>query len=107
MTNRPWLIVVFLGGTVLITALLLVLIPPTYTAEVLLLIERKPLRVLERHEASAELFVPDDYGFYQTQYALLQSRALAAQVIRELRLNPQHLGGKGQGMLEGAKLYGR
>jgi uncharacterized protein involved in exopolysaccharide biosynthesis len=107
MTNRPWLIVVFCCGTVLLTALLLMLIPPTYTAEVLLLIERKPPRVLERHEALAEFFVPDDYGFYQTQYALLQSRALAAQVIRELRLNPQHLRGEGQGMLEGAQLYNR
>jgi uncharacterized protein involved in exopolysaccharide biosynthesis len=107
VTRRPWLIVVFLCGTVFTTALLLGLIPPTYTAEVLLLIERKPLRVLERHEASAELFVPDDYGFYQTQYALLQSRALAAQVIRELRLNPRHLRGEGQGTLEGAKLYNR
>ena len=91
ITNRPWLIAGFFCGTVLTTTLLLVLMPPTYTAEVMLLIERKPPRVLEMPEASAELFVPDDYGFYKTQYALLESRALAAQVIRELRLNPQHL----------------
>jgi uncharacterized protein involved in exopolysaccharide biosynthesis len=58
-------------------------------------------------EASAEIFVPDDDGFYNTQYALLQSRALAAQVIRDLRLNPQHLRSEGQGMLEGVKLYSR
>ena len=103
MTNRPWLIAVFFCGTVLTTTLLLVLMPPTYTAEVMLLIERKSPRVLERHEASAELFVPDDYSFYKTQYALLQSRALAAQVIRELRLTTQHLRGEGQGMLEGGQ----
>jgi uncharacterized protein involved in exopolysaccharide biosynthesis len=104
MTNRLRLIAVFFCGTVLTTALLLVLIPPTYTAEVMLLIERKPPRVLDRHEASAELFVLDDYDFYKTQYELLKSRALAAQVIRELQQHPQHLRGEGKGMLEGIKL---
>jgi len=92
---------------VLTTALLLVLMPPTYTAEVMLLIERKPPRVLEMHEVSAELFVPDDYDFYKTQYELLKSRALAAQVIRELQLTPQNLRGEGKGILEGVKLYSR
>ena len=107
ITNRFWLIAVFFCGTVLATALLLVLMPPTYTVEVMLLIERKPPRVLDMYEASADLFVPDDDGFYQTQYELLKSRALAAQVIRELRLNPQHLRGKDKVVLEGAKLYSR
>jgi uncharacterized protein involved in exopolysaccharide biosynthesis len=107
ISNRFWLIAVFFCGTVLATALLLLLMPPTYTAEVMLLIERKPPRVLDRHEASGELFVPDEYDFYKTQYELLKSRALAAQVIRELRLNPQYLKGEGKGMLEGGKLYSR
>jgi uncharacterized protein involved in exopolysaccharide biosynthesis len=107
MTHRSWLIVIFFCGTVFTTALLLGLIPPTYTAEVMLLIEWKPPRVLEVHEASADLFVPDEAGFYRTQYALLKSRALAAQVIRELRLNSQDLNGEGPGMLEGGKLHSR
>jgi uncharacterized protein involved in exopolysaccharide biosynthesis len=107
MTNRLWLIAAFFCATVLITALLLVLIPPTYTAEVMLLIERKPPRVLDRHEVAAEIVVPDDYDFYKTQYELLKSRALAAQVIRELQLHPQQLRGKGQGMLDGVKLDSR
>ena len=107
ISNRFWLITVFFCGTVLATALFLLLMPPTYTAEVMLLIERKPPRVLDRHEASAEFFVPDEYDFYKTQYELLKSRALAAQVIQELRLNPQNLKGEGKGMLEGGKLYSR
>ena len=107
MTNRLRLIAMFFCGTVLTTALLLALIPPTYTAEVMLLIERKPPRVLDRHEASAEISVPDDYDFYRTQYELLKSRALAAQVIRELQLHPQHLKGEGKGMLEGVQLDSR
>ena len=108
ITNRLWLIAVCFCGTVLATALLLVLIPPTYTAEVTLLIERKPPRVLHMPEASAEPLVPDEYDFYKTQYALLKSRTLAAQVIRELRLNLQNLGrDESTGMLEGAQLYSR
>ena len=107
ITNRFWLIAVFFCGTVLATALLLLLMSPTYTAEVMLLIERKPPRVLDGHEASAELFVPDEYDFYKTQYELLKSRALAAQVIRELRLNPQNLKGEGKGLLDGVKTYSR
>jgi uncharacterized protein involved in exopolysaccharide biosynthesis len=107
MTHRFWLIAVFCCGTVLTTALLLVLMPPTYTAEVTLLIERTPPRVLERHGASAELSVLDDDGFYQTQYALLKSRALAAQVIRVLRLPPQYLRGEGTGRPEGVELSRR
>jgi uncharacterized protein involved in exopolysaccharide biosynthesis len=98
---------VFFCGTVLTTALVLVLMPPTYTAEVTLLIERKPPRVLDMHAASAELLVPDEYDFYKTQYELLKSRALAAQVIRELELTPQNLRSEGKGMLEGVKLYSR
>jgi len=107
ITNRLRLIAVVFGGTVLATVLLLVLTPPTYMAEVMLLIERKPPRVQDMHEVSAEFFVPDDYDFYKTQYELLKSRALAAQVIRELRLTSQNLRGEGKGMLEGVKLYSR
>jgi len=107
ITNRLRLIAVVFGGTVLATVLLLVLTPPTYMAEVMLLIERKPPRVQDMPEVSAEFFVPDDYDFYKTQYELLKSRALAAQVIRELGLNPQHLRGESKGMLEGIRLYSR
>ena len=107
IAKRFRLIAGFFCGTVLATVLLLVLMPPAYTAEVMLLIERKPPRVLDMHGASAEFFVPDEYDFYKTQYELLKSRALAAQVIRELRLTPQHLRGEGIGMLERVKLYSR
>jgi polysaccharide biosynthesis transport protein len=108
ITNRLRLITVFFCGTVLATVLFLMLMPRTYTAEVTLLIERKPPRVLDIHETSTEPLVPDEYDFYQTQYELLKSRALAAQVIRELELSPQNLKrSEGKGMLEGVKLYSR
>src|SRR5262245_30639101 len=65
ITNRLRLIAVFFCGTVLTTALLLLLLPRTYTAEVMLLIERKPPQVLDRHEASSQTFVPDEFDFYK------------------------------------------
>src|SRR5712692_2543889 len=108
ITNRFRLIAVFFICTVLATVLVIVLMPPTYTAEVTLLIERKPPRVLDIHEVSAEPLVPDEYDFYKTQYELLKSRALAAQVIRELGLNPKNFSkGEGKGLLDGVKTYSR
>jgi uncharacterized protein involved in exopolysaccharide biosynthesis len=93
---------------VLATVFLLMLMPQTYTAEVTLLIERKPPHVLDLPEASAEPLGPDEYDFYKTQYELLKSRALATQVLRELGLGPQSFErGEGKGMLEGVKLYSR
>src|SRR5262252_545610 len=99
ITNRLRLITVCLCATVLATVLLLALRPPTYTAEVTLLIERKSPRALDMHEVSTDLFVPDEHDFYKTQYELLKSRVLAAQVIRKLGLNPQNLQGEGKGLL--------
>ena len=51
ITNRLRLITVFFCCTVLATVLFLMLMPPTYTAEVTLLIERKPPRALDMPEA--------------------------------------------------------
>lgn len=108
ITNRLRLIAMFFFGTVLTTMLVIMLMPSTYTAEVTLLIERKPPRVLDIHEVSVEPLVPDEYDFYKTQYELLKSRALAAQVIRELELNPKNLSkNEGKGILDGVKIYRR
>lgn len=85
------LIVVFFTCTVLATGLVLWYMPATYTAEVTLLIERKPPRVLDIHDTAGEAQVPDEYDFYKTQYELLKSRTLAAQVVRELALQPHLL----------------
>lgn len=88
ITSHLRLIILFFCGTLLTTGLVLVIMPTTYTAEVTLLIERKPPRILDINEAAGESLVPDEYDFYKTQFELLKSRTLAAQVIRELGLNP-------------------
>lgn len=106
--NRFRLIVSFFLCTVLATILVIVLMPSTYTAEVTLLIERQPPRVLDIREVSTEPLVPDEYDFYKTQYELLKSRALAARVIRELGLNPENpTAGEDKKLLDGIKTYRR
>jgi len=108
ITNRLRLIALFFVGTILATGLVILLMPATYTAEVTLLIERKPPRILDIHEVSVEPLVPDEYDFYKTQYELLKSRALAAQVIRDLGLNPTNLQkGEAKGLLDGLTTYRR
>jgi capsular exopolysaccharide synthesis family protein len=69
-----------------LTLLALILMTPQYTASTTLLIERQPPQVLNITELITESATNDQYDYYKTQYELLQSRGLAAQVIKELDL---------------------
>ena len=85
--RKHWrLITVFSLSTVLATVLVIFIITPLYTAETSLLIERKTPQVLDIREVLSEPLTQDEYDFYKTQYEILKSRALAAQVIQEQRL---------------------
>src|SRR6266511_2319698 len=86
LRKHSWLIATFFFGTVLATALVVLTMTPIYTAETTLLIERKAPQVLDMQQALSESLGPDEYDYYKTQYQILQSRVLAAQVIRELDL---------------------
>jgi polysaccharide biosynthesis transport protein len=94
------LIATFFVGTLLATALALLLTSPTYTAETRLLIERDTPQVLDFREVLAESRGADQYDFYKTQYEILKSRALAARVIEEQRLEAEPAF-TGQGQDEG------
>jgi len=83
-----WVVVTIFLGAVLYTVLTVLRMPPLYTAEAVLLIERKAPQVLEtRGEVNAENSSYDDYDYYKTQYEILKSRSLAARVIRDQGLN--------------------
>jgi capsular exopolysaccharide synthesis family protein len=61
---------------------------PIYTASATLLIERQAPKMLDIQTFLAqESAEPDQYDFYQTQFEILKSRALAVKVIQELRLD--------------------
>src|SRR5208337_2084414 len=57
---------------------------PYYKATVQLLIERQAPRLLAQEPGSAEYAVNEE--FYQTQYQLLEGRALAKKVVDQLQL---------------------
>ncbi len=58
--------------------------PPTYSARVQILIEKEASNVVAFKEAVEQNQVTDDY--YQTQYRILQSRALARRTLDSLQL---------------------
>ena len=83
-TIRPhlWLVLCILIAAELLTALVVFNMTPLYTAESSILIERQAPEVLEpKNPQTAD---PDVASFYKTQYEILQSRSLAAAVIRDL-----------------------
>jgi polysaccharide biosynthesis transport protein len=82
--KRLWLILATAFGTVLIVGVALFLKTPIYTATATLLIERQVPQMLDiRSVMVPELAGPDEYDYYQTQFEILKSRSLAAEVIRE------------------------
>jgi len=76
-------------GIVIITAIVVSLMTPQYTAETTLLIERKAPQAIKVEGAQPETVGPDEYDYYKTQYEILRSHALASQVISEQQLE-QH-----------------
>lgn len=86
LKKRKWLIVTFFFAVILAVGLYTLTMTPIYTAETTLLIEQKAPQVINIQQALSESLSPgtdSKHDYYQTQYQLLKSRALVAQVIRE------------------------
>ena len=87
--KHGWMISAFLTGVILATCVGLWLTTPIYIARATLLIERHTPQVLDMKELLSESFVgQDEYDYYKTQYEMLRSRSLSAQVIQQLDLAP-------------------
>lgn len=85
LKKRAWLVVVFSASIVFTVGLFSVLATPIYTAETVLLIEPSSPNVIDIDAVLSDSLGPGE-DFYKTQYEILQSRSLAAQVISEERL---------------------
>jgi succinoglycan biosynthesis transport protein ExoP len=87
--ERLWLVVTVFLASILYTVCTVLQIPPLYTAQSTLLIERKAPQALEtRGEVNPEdTSYGGDYDYYKTQYEILRSRSLAARVIHDQGLN--------------------
>ena len=91
LRDQRWLVLGILGAVVAVALVLTLLATPIYRAHTLVQIERESLQVV-----NVEGVVPSDAGyygddFYQTQYELLQSRALALRVVQDLNLTEDPL----------------
>ena len=78
------LIVAFTACVMLVVGIFVFTETPLYTSGSLILIEPQPPQVLDIKQLMVEANDDSDHDYYKTQYALLKSRSLAAQVIRDL-----------------------
>src|SRR6266446_1772716 len=86
--RKHWRIVAlpFLVGLA-VTAVVILAMTPTYTAKSTILIERRTPQVLDvKQPGEEDSSGTDEHDFYGTQYKLIASRSLAAQVIAQLGL---------------------
>lgn len=105
--RRNWkLILTCAGVAVLATGLYVLLKTPLYTAEAKILIERRTPQILDVRDIVADGLGGEESNYYRTQQEILQSRALAVDVIRELGLdrNPAFTGetDREHGLIAGA-----
>jgi uncharacterized protein involved in exopolysaccharide biosynthesis len=84
IAKRWRFIVTLVTCTLALTSLVVFFITPTYTAMSSILIEPQAPQVLDMTELETQEL--GDENYYGTQYKILQSRSLAARVIRELNL---------------------
>jgi len=81
--KRKWIVAGTAAVILVVVTAISLLTPPTYTAKGQLLIEREP-NILSFENMFQIEPLSDDY--YQTQYKLLQSRALAGDTIDRIKL---------------------
>src|SRR5438552_1576667 len=84
--NHQRLIATLFVSALLLTSLVVLSMTPLYRAESTILIERQTPQVLDIRDLMSEQPGTDEHNYYETQYKILTSRSLAADVISELGL---------------------
>ena len=98
-TKHKWKIVACFVAAVMITALIVFSMTPIYTARATLLIERTEPQVVNIKQVLSESAVAEETSYYESQYEVLRSRSLAAEVIKGQGLdkNPEFTSPGGDG----------
>ena len=86
LVKHRWVILGVLAASLLVGALVTFLARPEYRATTTIQIEREAAKVVDVEGLEAVENAGNDRDFYQTQYELLKSRALAERVARALNL---------------------
>jgi len=81
--NHRRLITACFLGAILATLAVLLSMTPLYTAKTTVLIERNDPNVVDIKQVISEPANADQNDYYKTQYAMLKSRSLAAEVIKQ------------------------
>jgi capsular exopolysaccharide synthesis family protein len=85
------LIIAITLSALLIAGIAVFVVTPTYTASALILIEPQPPQVLDMKQLMVEPPGGEEHDYYKTQYALLRSHSLAAEVIHDTGLQDNPL----------------
>jgi capsular exopolysaccharide synthesis family protein len=85
LRKRRWLVLGVLASILALTLLVTLLTPPVYRASATLQIDREAMQVVQVEGLQTEA-ATDSGDFYQTQYELLRSRALAERTADTLGL---------------------
>ena len=91
LRKHVWVIVVAFFGAIAAGGVYILTKPPLYTATARLLVERQAPQVLPIQGLLPEIHTGDKYDYYKTQYEILRSRSLAAQVIQQQQLTEHPL----------------
>ena len=87
--KRRWLIAAVIGSVLLVTLMLTLMATPVYRATTVMQIDNEEQHVVQVGGVATQTEYDPD--FLETQYQLLQSRALAERVAAGLRLDPGQL----------------
>ena len=85
--KHQWKILTCFAAAVAASAVIAFSITPTYTAKATMLIERKDPQVVNFKQVLAEPIDAEESSYYESQYQILKSRSLAAEVIKALGLD--------------------
>ncbi len=101
LVRRRWTVIYFFLFVVAAAVVATFLMTPVYRSTLVMQIEREAAKVVEFQDVTPDESGSDARDFYQTQYQLLQSRALANRVIGELDLaaNPAFMEADGRSII--------
>ena len=82
VAKHKWKIIACFVAAVIVTAISVFSMTPIYTATATLLIERTDPQVVNIKQVLSESAGADESSYYESQYEILKSRSLAAEVIK-------------------------
>ena len=84
--KRRWVIASAVAGCLALALIISLLMKPEYTATVRIQVAREAAKVVDMQQVEGDQPGATSLEFYQTQYALLNSRSLSEAVVRDLGL---------------------